>query len=96
MDIPGGDVPALVKEFAGVIHFCQLRDHSDRWPAGREGPLGEGRVDLPAIVAALRDVDYQGILNPEHLGQSRYPGEDLQAKAVDYIKSTLANLGEKE
>ena len=92
MDIPGGDVPSLVVEFAGKIHFCQLRDHSDRWPSGREGPLGEGRVDLPAIIAALRDANYQGILNPEHLGQPRQPGEDLEAKAVNYIESILTGL----
>ncbi len=90
MDIPGGDVPALVAEFADKVHFCQLRDHSERWPTGREVPLGEGRVDLRAVVAALREVGYQGILNPEHLGQPRYPGEDLEAKAVDYIKSLIA------
>ncbi len=92
MDIPGGDVPSLVVEFADKIHFCQLRDHSDRWPAGREGPLGEGRVALPTIIAALRDADYQGILHPEHLGQPRYPGEDLEAKAVAYVKSVLVSL----
>ena len=90
MDIPGGDVPALVAEFADKVHFCQLRDHSERWPTGREVPLGEGRVNLRAVVAALREVGYQGILNPEHLGQPRYPGEDLEAKAVDYIKSLIA------
>jgi sugar phosphate isomerase/epimerase len=95
MDIPGGDVPALVVEFADKVHFCQLRDHSDRWPTGREGPLGEGRVDLPAIIAALRDADYQGILNPEHLGQPRYQGENLEAKAVAYVKSLLASLDNK-
>ena len=95
MDIPGGDVPGLVVEFADKVHFCQLRDHSDRWPTGREGPLGEGRVDLPAIIAALRDADYQGILNPEHLGQPRYQGENLEAKAVAYVKSLLASLDNK-
>ena len=92
MDIPGGDVPALVKEFAGKIHFCQLRDHSERWPAGREVPPGEGRVDLRTIVRALRDAGYQGIVHPEHLGKPRYPGENLEAKAVDYVKSLLAAL----
>ena len=90
MDIPGGDVPALVAEFADKIRFCQLRDHSERWPAGREVPLGEGRVNLRAVVGALREVGYQGILNPEHLGKPRYPGEDLVAKAVAYIKSLIA------
>ena len=90
MDIPGGDVSALVAEFADKIHFCQLRDHSERWPAGREVPLGEGRVELRAVVEGLQDIGYQGILNPEHLGKPRYSGEDLEAKAVDYIKSLIA------
>lgn len=92
MDIVGGDVPALVREFAGKIHFCQLRDHSEQWPFGRELPLGEGRLNLPPILAALRDAGYQGILNPEHLGKPRYPGEDLEAEAVAYVKSVLAAL----
>ncbi len=92
MDIPGGDVPALVKEFAGKIHFCQLRDHSERWPAGQEVLPGEGRVDFPAICAALRDAGYQGILHPEHLGKPRFLGENLEAKAVAYVKNLLTVL----
>jgi sugar phosphate isomerase/epimerase len=89
MDIPGGDVPALVAEFAGKIHFCQLRDHSDRWPAGCEVPLGEGRVDFPRIVAALRAAGYDGILHPEHLGKPRSEDEDLLAKALAYVRGLL-------
>jgi sugar phosphate isomerase/epimerase len=87
MDIVGGDVPTLVKAFAGNIHFCQFRDHSERWPAGQEVPLGEGRVNFSAIAAALRETGYQGVVHPEHLGKPRYPDEDLVAKAVAYIKS---------
>lgn len=93
MDILGGDVPALVKGFAGIIHFCQFRDHLKGWPAGREAPLGEGRVHFSAIVAALVEAGYQGIVQPEHLGKSRYPGEDLVAKAVAYLKSLFAAVG---
>jgi len=92
MDIVGGDVPALVEEFAGKIHFCQIRDHDARWPAAQEVFLGEGRLDFPHIFAALRDVGYNGIVNPEHLGKPRCPGEDLQAKGVAYVKSQLAAL----
>ncbi|MCZ6677932.1 MAG: TIM barrel protein [Candidatus Poribacteria bacterium] len=92
MDIVGGDVPALVGEFAGRIHFCQLRDHTERWPAGREVPPGEGRLNFSRIVAALRDAGYQGILHPEHLGKPRHPGENLEAKAVSYVQSLLAAL----
>lgn len=90
MDIVGGDVPALIEEFAGKIHFCQIRDHDARWPAAQEVFLGEGRLDFPRIFAALQNAGYNGIVNPEHLG--RYPGEDLQAKGVAYVKSQLAAL----
>lgn len=92
MDIVGGDVPALVEEFAGRIHFCQIRDHDARWPAAQEVFLGEGRLDFPRVFAALRDAGYNGIVNPEHLGKPRYPGEDLQAKGVAHVKSQLAAL----
>ena len=91
MDIPGGDVPALVRAFAGKIHFCQIRDHTERWPGGREVPPGEGSMDLTAIVAALREVGYDGFVHLEHLGKPRYEGEDLEAKALDYFKSLIAS-----
>ncbi|MBM3238748.1 TIM barrel protein [Candidatus Poribacteria bacterium] len=92
MDIVGGDVPALIEEFAGKSHFCQIRDHDARWPAAQEVFLGEGRLDFPCIFTALRDAGYNGIVNPEHLGKPRCPGEDLQAKGVAYVKSQLAAL----
>ena len=89
MDFIGGDMRALVMEFADKIHCCGFRDHTNLWPMGREVPLGEGRVDFPAVVAALQEINYQGIWAPEHLGQPRYPGEDLFAKGVAYIRSIL-------
>ena len=92
MDIAGGDVLSLVREFGGKIHFCQLRNHTERWPAGQELALDEGRLDIPLILAALKEVGYQGMLYPEHLGKRSYPGEDLAAKAVAYLKSELASL----
>ena len=94
MDIAGGDVPALIEEFAGKIHFCQIRDHDAQWPAAQEVFLGEGRLDFPRVFTALRDAGYNGIVNPEHLGKPRYPGEDLQAKGVAYVKSQLEVLEE--
>lgn len=90
MDIPGGDVPALVREFAGKIYFCQFRDHTGRWPAGRLARPGEGRVDFPSIIGALRDVGYQGIIDLEGIGAPRYPGEDPEAKVITHFKSLLA------
>ena len=86
MDFLGADMPALIKEYAGKIHCVGFRDHSESWPSAREVPLGEGRVDFRAVVAALKEVGYKGIWAPEHLGRPRYDGEDLFGKGVKHIR----------
>ena len=90
LDIPGGDVISLTQEFAGKIHFCQLRDHTDRWPGGREVLPGDGRLDLPAIIRALREAGYRGMVQPEHLGKPSEADEDLLAEAVSRTRALLA------
>ncbi|MCZ6633324.1 MAG: TIM barrel protein [bacterium] len=92
MDIVGGEVKDLVEKFAGKIHFCQLRDHTDRWPGGVEVLSGEGRVDLRGVIEALGETDYTGILHPEHLGKSADEDEDRLAKAVDYVRGVMDEL----
>ena len=91
MDIPGGDVVDLVREFGEKIHFCQLRDHTARWPEGIEVPPGEGTVDLKAIVEALRKVGFKSVVNPEHLGKPKHEGEDLLKGAVEYVRGLLGD-----
>jgi len=66
-----------------------LRDHTGRWPEGIEVPPGEGTMDLKAIVEALREVGYNGLVNPEHLGKPRHEGEDLLKEAVGYVRGLL-------
>jgi len=96
MDIPGGDVPALVREFAGKIHFCQLRDHTNRWPAGRVVPPGEGNVDLPAIVSGLWVIGYRSFVHLEGVGEPKYPGDDPLAKSIAYAKSLIKRAERQE
>ena len=89
-------MPALVREFADKIHFCQLRDHTAGWPAGREVLPGRGRVDLRGILRALSQVGYRGLMQPEHLGKPSEPQEDLLARAVDYYQSLLSEIKTEE
>ncbi len=93
MDFLGADIPTLIRQYSDKICCVGFRDSSDLWPAAREVPLGEGRVDFRAVVAALQDVNYQGIWAPEHLGPPRYPGEDLWAKGVAHIESMIESDG---
>ena len=52
-----------------------------------ETPVGEGDVDFPAYIKALKDIGYDGFLTIEReTGEN--PSADIQ-KALDYIKTVL-------
>lgn len=63
------------------------------WPSV---PLGEGLIDLPAIVGFLREAGYDGLLALEidylHPAYHRQPGDDERAIAlsVDYLRGLAA------
>ncbi|MSS69943.1 MAG: hypothetical protein EXS64_00490 [Candidatus Latescibacteria bacterium] len=89
MHITGGDVPSLVAQFRGKIHFAQARDVRGRWPAAEEVFPGEGELDFPHILRLLREAGYEGMIHAEHLGHPRGPGDDLEARAVAYLKTAM-------
>jgi len=66
---PENDLPAMVRQFAGRIHFAHLRNvtitgeqsfievaHSDK----------NGNVDLPEVIRALIEIGYAGPIRPDH------------------------------
>lgn len=89
MHITGGDVPSLVEQFKGRIHFAQARDVRGRWPAAEEVFPGEGDLDFARILRLLGEAGYGGMIHPEHLGHPRGPGDDLEARAVAYLKAVM-------
>ncbi len=92
MHIMGGDVSTLVNTFQGKMYYAQLRDVRGRWPAAEEVFPGTGDLDFPDILRRLAAAGYRGTIGPEHLGQPRYPGEDLEAAAVAFMQASLAQL----
>jgi sugar phosphate isomerase/epimerase len=93
MHIMGGDVPALVDVFKGRIHYAQMRDLRGRWPAAEEVFLGDGELDFGQILRRLDAAGYPGGLGPEHLGEPRRPGEDLEAEAIRFLQAKLVEVG---
>lgn len=51
------DIPALIEEFAPYVDNVHLKDYDGRWRL-----LGEGELDLDAILAALEKSGYAGWL----------------------------------
>jgi inosose dehydratase len=89
----GGDPAAAIRKYGGRILFMHFKDV--RGPAGFEGyewvELGKGRVDFPAVFAALHAVNYRGwgIVELDRVPK----GETLSPK--DANSSSLRYLREK-
>ena len=86
MYITGAEPLEEVARFAGRINYVQIRDLDARWPEAREVFPGTGNLDFPAILRALIDAGYSGFLHPEHLGQPRFEGDDLEKDATRLVK----------
>lgn len=72
------DLPAMVKQFAGHIHFVHLRnvqrtDAHDFYEVAH--PAECGSVDMVAVMRALVAIGYSGALRPDH--GRRIWGEDV-------------------
>ena len=71
-------------------HVASVHCKDGTWPAmerpeslGQEVPLGQGNVDLPAFIAALKEMGYRGLLAIEREGVS-----DPNVRAAD-IRSAI-------
>ena len=86
----GDDALEAVDRLAEHIHgFAHARDLAGRGDDAPEVPLGEGYVGMADILRRLREIGFDGLLVPEHLGEPRTPGEDTEAVAVEYLRREL-------
>jgi inosose dehydratase len=81
----GGDPAALIRKYGERINHVHLKDLTRDPMAFR--PLGRGELDLPDIVAALRETGYDGWLMVE---LDEYDGEPKDA--AERSRHALAQL----
>ena len=87
--LAGDDLPQVMDDFENRIHFAHLRDQIGNWESFEEVFPGEGEYEVAALVRKLRDSGYTGMICPEHWGPSS-PDDDPEARAVAYLRETLA------
>lgn len=73
----GSNVAETIRKYAERIKYVHLKDFIPE-PFGFV-PLGEGRLALPPIVQALKDINYDGWLTVEADGYSGDPKKAAQA-----------------
>lgn len=59
----GGDPAAIIRQYAGRIQYVHLKDWSPEPFAFL--PLGQGSLDFAGIMAALREINYDGWITVE-------------------------------
>ena len=91
----GEDVARVVEKIGKKIFFVHVRDVIGRGDNFKEVFPGDGEVNIPEVISALRDIGYDGLLSPEH-----YPkiidepnmGERATAMCVGYLKGLLTSF----
>ena len=75
----GEDPAAAIRKLAGHIMECHLADIN---AAGEEVVLGNGTIDLPAVLKAFKDQKFKGIFTVEcHIGT----GDEMRDKWIRSI-----------
>ena len=87
-DGKGEDIAAAIREFgaSGDIHQVHFRNTSAPLPRFHETFPDNGYVDLVEIMRALADVDFDGIVVPDHVPGA---GPAEEAYTFGYIRALI-------
>lgn len=88
----GDDPYQAITIFGDKIFLAHARDLKKlRYPHHFEEVfLGGGDIDMSKTLRLLEAVGYEGIICPEHLGAPKVEGENLEAKAVEYLSGIIS------
>lgn len=94
-NISGQDIPAMIRAFRSDLATLHLNDNY-----GRIAPVyedlhlfpGYGRIDWEAVFAALREVNYRGVLNIEPIGELRHLPREICLVQLRAAAETLTLL----
>lgn len=88
----GEDPVEAVHRLAGLIRHVHIKDAKGRLPDFSFPPLGEGEVDFPRLIAALREIGYDGALTIEY--EANYFGWNKDPMTVlNESRAFLRDLG---
>jgi len=65
----GVDVPDTIRRFGDRIHLAHFRDVVGTAEEFREVWHDDGPTDMAAVIRAYLDVDFDGVIRPDHVGE---------------------------
>lgn len=87
----GVDPSESIRKYADRLHDLHVKDVSAATAKGHAVEAGRGVIDIPQVLHALIDVDYDGIVSFEYEKDADDPMPGL-AESVGYVRGVLACL----
>lgn len=86
------DSAQQIREMGARNFGLHLKDHDNKRKT--DVPYGDptGKLDVPAVLKALKDVKFAGYISIEYEANENNPSPDVK-KCVDYLKDAIKKLG---
>jgi sugar phosphate isomerase/epimerase len=84
----GVDAPSAIRELGALVKHVHLKDVTHRG-SHETCPLGQGAVDIPGVVAALKEIGYSGWYSWEDEPEDRNP-MSIAREMREYIEKLIA------
>lgn len=85
----GEDPVPLIEKYRARLFDLHIKDMDKGTPAGEAVEIGRGVIDIPAVVLALKKIDYQGYVAFEYEKDGDDPVPGL-AESVGYVRGVMA------
>jgi inosose dehydratase len=83
--------PAEEIRIMGARNFgIHLKDHDNK--KDTDVVYGQGALDVPAVLKALKDVNFKGYMSIEYEAHPNNPSPDMRA-CLDVLKAAIKNVG---
>ncbi len=88
----GQDPAEEIKKFKDRLYDVHLKDVDAQKPDGKVLEIGRGKMNIPSILKALKEIEYKGIVGIEYEKDGDHAIYGL-AESVGYVRGVLNMLG---
>jgi inosose dehydratase len=83
------DPATELKKYKDRLFDVHIKDIHEQIPKGQNVEIGRGKMDIPSILKALKDIEYAGVLGLEYEKDADHAIYGL-SESVGYVRGVLA------
>ncbi|AWW00175.1 sugar phosphate isomerase/epimerase family protein [Arcticibacterium luteifluviistationis] len=82
------DPATELKKYKDRLYDVHIKDVNEQIPDGKVLEVGRGKMDIPSIIAALKEIKYDGVLGMEYEKDADHAMIGL-AESVGYVRGVI-------